>query len=130
MQRLGRTGRKRSGSCVALCTAGAEVAKFRRAMAAHKTISTSLKRDLRSFQMFRCGQGASVGGFPFIRRSRSIIAQGIPKYKDRVWEGLSASLVTLCRAFATFSLLFFFICVQWQPDHGVGRGRPGARHAD
>ncbi len=53
MQRLGRTGRKRSGCCVALCTAGAELTKFRRAMAAHKVISTSLKRDIRSFQMYR-----------------------------------------------------------------------------
>jgi hypothetical protein len=60
MQRLGRTGRKRSGSCVCLCTAGAEVAKFRRAMQRHRSVSTSLKRDLRSFHMYRSGHCAAV----------------------------------------------------------------------
>ena len=52
MQRLGRTGRKRSGSCVCLCTEGPEVKKFQSALRRHKQISTSLKRDLQSFVMY------------------------------------------------------------------------------
>jgi hypothetical protein len=42
-----------AGSCVCLCTAGAEVAKFRRAMAKHRHISTSLQRDLATFRVYR-----------------------------------------------------------------------------